>query len=71
MDDTDTDEPNGGVPIRSPDGTPQPDLSAEIVVSATQPAELIVFPADATGPERATRWIVATEGSFVNLEDVR
>lgn len=70
MDDTVTDDRAGGVPD-GPAETPHTRLQAEIVVSATQPAELIAFPVDATGLERATRWIVATEGSFVGLEDVR
>lgn len=71
MDDTVEEEPHGGVPNEPLVGTSQTDLHAELVVSATQPAELVVFPVATTEFERSTRWIVATEGSFVSLEDLR
>lgn len=49
----------------------RPTLAAEIVVSRGEPAECTIFPLDASDFERVTRWITASEGSFVGLDEMR
>lgn len=51
---------------RSQDGA----LIAEVVGSGERGAECTIYPADAEGMDLMTRWITASEGSFVRLEDV-
>lgn len=48
-----------------------PPLAAKVVVSQDQQAECTIFPPGASGAERLTTWITATEDSFVRLDDMR
>lgn len=46
-------------------------LVAEFVVSRRRPTLLTMYPPDATGFDRMTSWITASEGSFVSLTESR
>lgn len=70
MHDWSMDTDDGNLPITPRTGVDQT-IVAVIVVSRYQPAELILYPEDATGFDRLTTWITATEESFVSLEDMR
>jgi len=52
-------------------GDEQPILAAEVVVSRDRPAECTLYPFGAPDHERVVEWITATEGSFVNLDEMR
>lgn len=57
---------------RRPSGRSQEErLLAEVVGSSERGAECTIYPADAEGMDLMTRWITASEGSFVSLQDVR
>lgn len=49
---------------------PQP-LVAEVVAADAQGSECTIYPAHAEGLDLMTRWITASDGSFVGLDQVR
>lgn len=44
---------------------------AEVVQYEDAPDECLIFPNSCTSPDEATVWVVAQEGSFISLDDVR
>ena len=52
-------------------GDEPPILAAEVVVSRDRPAECTIYPFVAPDHRQVVRWITATEGSFVALDEMR
>lgn len=47
------------------------ELRADVTDRDDGPAECTIWPQNAAGDELLTKWIVATEGSYVSLDEVR